>query len=104
MNKERRRLGGIYSELDTAFATVQAAKLQHDLGYEDAQTVARKCVTATAASIDKRLSEASYTPAEIHLVKARVQALIGAAARVPVAGAAATHERQAAKAAALSGK
>lgn len=82
MNLERRRLGGIYSELDTAFATVQAAKLRRELGCEDAQDIARNCVTATAASVHRQMLGDAFSPAEIGLIEARLRALTGAAARV----------------------
>ena|SRR5581483_10990968 len=104
MNQERRRLGGIYNELDTAFATVQAAKMRREVGYEDARNVARECVVATAASVNKKMLAAAFSPAEIGLIEARLRALIGAAVRIPGPGASALEERQPAKAAALPGR
>ena len=104
MNQERRKLGGIYSELDVAFATVQAAKLRRELGYEDAQNMARECVAATAGSIRRQISGAAFSPAEISLVEARLRALFGAAARVPGPATTAGQERQSANAAAAPGR
>ena len=104
MNQERRRLGGIYRELDAAFATVQAAKLRREVGYEDAQNVARECVARTAASINKQMLGAAFSQTEIGLVEARLRALIGAAARVPGSGAIAAQEQQPSKAAAMPGR
>ena len=104
MSQDSRRPGSIYSELDAAFAAVQRASLRHEAGYEDAQKVAREFVTATVASIKRRLSQAALSPAETRLMEAKVKALIGAAARIPGPGATAAHEHQSAKAAASQGR
>jgi hypothetical protein len=94
MNKERRRPGSIAGELDTAFATVQAARLRHELGYEDAQSVARECVSATAERLNRSLLKNPVSPVESHLIQARLKALIGAAARIPGPAATAENEQQ----------
>jgi|SwirhisoilCB1_FD_contig_31_13509753_length_824_multi_3_in_0_out_0_2 hypothetical protein len=98
MSHDSRSPGSIYSELDAAFATVQRASLRHEAGYGDAQKLAREFVTATVASINRRLLQSALSPAETRLIKAKVNALIGAAARIPGPSAAA-HEHQSAKAA-----
>lgn len=105
MNKQRSKVGSIYGELDAAFGTVQAERLRHESGCEDAQSVARECVLATAASIRRQLLQAPpLSPAETGLIEAKLKALIGAAARIPGPGSVAAEERQPQKAAAPLGR
>jgi hypothetical protein len=103
MNPERKNASGICSELDGAFATVQAACLRREPGYGDAQNLARECVVATVANINRRVLQAALSPAETSVIEAKVQALIRAAARIPGPNVATAREDQPAKAA-LSGR
>ena len=104
MTPERRKAESIRSELDAAFATVQAAMLRHEPGYEEAQSVTREFVLTTVANINRRVLEAALSPAETTLVEAKLKALIRAAARIPGSGATSAREDQPAKAAALRGR
>lgn len=90
MNQNR---SSLETELDAAFATVQAARLRHELGYEDAYKMARDCVTAAFGSINRTLSKNPLSPAETHLIQAKLKALIGAAARIPAPPTAAEDEQ-----------
>ena len=99
MNPERKKAAGICSELDGAFAAVQAASLRREAGYGEAQNLARECVLATVANINRRILQEALSPAETSVIEAKVQALIRAAARIPGSDATTARENQTAKAA-----
>lgn len=83
MNQDRNRLGSIHSELDAAFARVQAARSMRELGHEDAQHMARECVASAEASINRRLLETPLSEGDSRLIQAKLKALVEAAGRIP---------------------
>ncbi len=103
MNPERSVIGRIYSELDAAFATIQAATVWHELAHEDPQKVARRCAETTAASIRRQLLREPVSEAESRLIEVKLRALIGAAARIAGPAGAADKEGQPPKSRALHG-
>jgi hypothetical protein len=74
---------GLNAELDTAFATVQAAIEQHAAGAASARTAARDCLTRTAALVHAAVADPNRSEAEKRLLTAKMRALIGAASRIP---------------------